>query len=95
MFLFVCFGSDLEIAIFMHDGCLARNCLVTLKRFTPGFHIHFFIQLLSTRIANEVKTWNLLSSWFYIVQGREFLNSMARGATVRARSQAMFTHCLE
>lgn len=61
MFRFVWFGSNLEIAIFMHDECLVRNCLITLKSFTPGFHIYFFIQLLSTKMANEVKTWNLLS----------------------------------
>lgn len=61
MFRFVWFGSNLEIAIFMHDECLVRKCLITLKSFTPGFHIYFFIQLLSTKMANEVKTWNLLS----------------------------------
>lgn len=43
MLLFVWFGSDLEIAIFMHDGCLVRNYLMTLKYLIPGFYIYIFI----------------------------------------------------
>lgn len=52
MFHFVWFGSDLEIAIFIHDECLVRNCLAIVKYLAPGFHMYVLIQLLSTRTAN-------------------------------------------
>lgn len=52
MFPFVWFGSDLEIAIFIHDECLVRNCLAIVKYLAPGFHMYVLIQLLSTRTAN-------------------------------------------
>lgn len=61
MFWLVWFGRGIKIAVFMHDERIVRNCHVTLKSFTPGFHIYFFIQLLSAKMSNEVKTWNFFS----------------------------------